>query len=1354
MRKRPLKIIAIVLCCLLIFQQSGFAQVAAVELNIAGHFTSLRNVLSADKFRPLHLRSLSYDGLNDNFKLLLDKGDTPTPQAQEVESSAKDLFNYFLVGIALPSDSFWVNLRPDSPDDIIDPLLAQTEVGRILLEADLQLKKDTAQATNPGTSEGREYWNKLYQKAGELYGTQNVNIPALTRPWIVPDEIIIRESTDSAYVYKATLKVMLEQDYLKGNATYSFKDEREKQLNEYSAQIIRENIIPKLTKAINNAKRYAPLRQVYYSLILAQWFKARNQDKNTQYSRRINRKDLTDLQSQTSYSVNSYFNAYKDNFAKGEYNIKEPISTPYGQTIRSYFSGGIAGIAPAVMPAFIGALPVTDPNTSARITSVPAQAGIPQTGNDIGVAIQADDQGNIRDVQRLGSEEEIVRTLSNLGTSQEDGATRAQLLARLDNLKKEKQGTIEPAENIPVPRLLPPHDWRPDLTDPDAREYYWALENAPKLMQEFLAAPDFESCLNILRKMIEGYDLKPLSSRQADLEVFSGLDNAVRLRLLIGQLLASGNYIDPVDRESLEIALRAIAASSPELFELIYTYLKGIESVDVNSKTEMKFPAWEQNGTMYFREGLYGGAEYVAGIILHEFMHALLDQKGGVGASGAVGEALAIKLELEFAISRSQLIFSMYKHPSQDIGEELLSELALEHDQELQRLRSAIDQDAHDREHWGPNQDNLARAIIAAGKGEVDLPILQPDGFSIKPKPLILGPEDTDYLKLSRIAMSVQSAEQIMQPPAVSMRKVDIKALGSNIHEATQLLREDTKSADTREVREILDNAARLLLSAQGYENSLLADDRSALDRARDYLKRHREANDFELRVQEAARRNNRPYFEMGDSLFPGGESVHFYNPHITGHATNYEALFDIIFNSSGVLMRNSSLAIYFNKGSEGQFSRVRVSFKPGVVSLVFDLDALLSSGIRFGADAEFATNDPVPLRYLVRESKIHVWYTIQNILEAKGIPFEGETKQKVIRALGYNSEEELRMALGLTEENLETPNANPLTLETVNNEIEVLESRLDSALLKRIPRLGFHVEELGHQPEGNFWYYIFDLDSEYYKGMGTAEFLERLQGAVIRMLNFIPQGTLPEIYILEDTQKRTLFVTDTKPRNDIVTSSHPLGNRSSHRYFFTEGKSSSSEILSELIVRPTISITPQEYADAQNWGNHQASVQALKDPDNLLAKAYLSRLLYKKTLEAVLSLSEADTTAPVDGTGGIDFRFLPIVTQSMDNLKASIRSMPVSSLQRTNLTQEWSDIGRLMNSGITLSAERLKEYFAASCFKGNLNSDAEKIVSCIADILRSQEESCSLTDPTLKDILVVLGSGRSQEELKLAFAK
>ncbi len=246
-RKFP-KFIYFLVCFLLIFEQSGFAQVAA-ELDISSHLALFRSSLISDKFRPLHLRSLQYLPQNNSFKLLIDKGDQfsqnrrghfPTSAEGDIfqappegdifrqgyneslkrkvspsdstnlTNTAKDLLNYFFIGLTLPNDSFWVNLRPDSPDNIIDDYLAKTDIGRIMLEADVQLKKDTALATSPETPEGRDYWNKLYKKAGELLGNENITIPTLTRPWIVPDETIIRETKDNAYIYKATLKVMLE----------------------------------------------------------------------------------------------------------------------------------------------------------------------------------------------------------------------------------------------------------------------------------------------------------------------------------------------------------------------------------------------------------------------------------------------------------------------------------------------------------------------------------------------------------------------------------------------------------------------------------------------------------------------------------------------------------------------------------------------------------------------------------------------------------------------------------------------------------------------------------------------------------------------------------------------------------------------------------------------------------------------------------------------------------------------------------------------------------------------------------------------------------------------------------------
>jgi phosphomannomutase len=381
------KVLSVFLAFILLFTQTGFAQVAAIELNLSSHFVKLGANFTQNKFRLPHLRYFSYDNITNNIQLFLDKGDLKDLNDSKLEESSQQLLKYFLIGVTLPDDNFWVNLRPDSENNVISDLLAKTDIGKIFLGADVQLKKDTAQLTSPETAQGKIYWDKLYQKANQIYGTQNVNIPTLTRPWIVPGEIIIRETQQeqqqglspqgtvpvapSVYIYKATLNVLLEQDHLKDSVTYNFEDNRAKELNEYSSQLIRELILPGLTKKVNNDKAYASLRQVYYSLILARWFKARFYGKGGLYASYINKSDLKGLTSQENWSTSTYFKQYQDSFNKGEYNLKTTINTLGGPSIRSYFSGGIS-----MMPDEMSIIPPNRKTNSSPIQGFTGKSNI------------------------------------------------------------------------------------------------------------------------------------------------------------------------------------------------------------------------------------------------------------------------------------------------------------------------------------------------------------------------------------------------------------------------------------------------------------------------------------------------------------------------------------------------------------------------------------------------------------------------------------------------------------------------------------------------------------------------------------------------------------------------------------------------------------------------------------------------------------------------------------------------------------------------------------------------------------------------------------------------------------------
>jgi len=151
---------------------------------------------------------------------------------------------------------------------------------------------------------------------------------------------------------------MLEEDYLKSSQLsavssqqYEFNDPRLKELNQYSTQLIRELILPKLTQKVNSSKDYANLRQVYFSLILARWFKETYKgrfsggnsllERTVPMTKLIDSGDLTNLTSKQAWDKTTYFNAYQKSFKEGEYNLSEQVYTPTGQVIRRYMSGGI-----------------------------------------------------------------------------------------------------------------------------------------------------------------------------------------------------------------------------------------------------------------------------------------------------------------------------------------------------------------------------------------------------------------------------------------------------------------------------------------------------------------------------------------------------------------------------------------------------------------------------------------------------------------------------------------------------------------------------------------------------------------------------------------------------------------------------------------------------------------------------------------------------------------------------------------------------------------------------------------------------------------------------------------------------
>jgi hypothetical protein len=266
-------------------------------------------------------------------------------QPVDVQASIKKAVEYFFLGLALPDDKFWVDLNPSGLTQVMDNDLAGTGLGRILLAADLRLKKDMCELTNPRKSKpGRMYWDRLYAKADEL-GVPD-QLPVFNRVWIRPGEVKLVRTSHRIAIARSALQVCFE-DNLDAHA-----DAKAKQLQEYAGSLMRELIIPELNARVNESLYYADLRQVFSALILARQYRENagrtgaSAGFGDQVLRDLNPDAvLKDAEKSRPLDKDNIYRAYIDSLKKGEYNFQENVSGRlhmYMEVItRQYMSGGI-----------------------------------------------------------------------------------------------------------------------------------------------------------------------------------------------------------------------------------------------------------------------------------------------------------------------------------------------------------------------------------------------------------------------------------------------------------------------------------------------------------------------------------------------------------------------------------------------------------------------------------------------------------------------------------------------------------------------------------------------------------------------------------------------------------------------------------------------------------------------------------------------------------------------------------------------------------------------------------------------------------------------------------------------------
>lgn len=296
------------------------------------------------------LKGIRLDANNPfHLEFVLNQGEAAAERSQ-LTNEAQRLIKYFLAAITVPEKDLWVNLSPYEKECIMPEGFAQTEMGRDLLSQDYLLKQIMASVIYPEGSIGREFWDKVYARANAMYGTTDVPVDTFNKVWIVPQKAVLYENKDGAFIVEGRLKVMLESDYLamennrmpdaQGHRALSFYE----QPGRLAKEALREIIIPVLEKEVNEGQNFADLRQAYYSLMLATWFKEKVRGGLFRFYVDQNKTAGIDIADRNARE--KIWERYVQAFKKGVYRyVKEEYDPLLKETIpRKYFSGGITAM--------------------------------------------------------------------------------------------------------------------------------------------------------------------------------------------------------------------------------------------------------------------------------------------------------------------------------------------------------------------------------------------------------------------------------------------------------------------------------------------------------------------------------------------------------------------------------------------------------------------------------------------------------------------------------------------------------------------------------------------------------------------------------------------------------------------------------------------------------------------------------------------------------------------------------------------------------------------------------------------------------------------------------------------------
>jgi hypothetical protein len=231
-------------------------------------------VMASPAYMPVMIKGIKVHPENPLlFDFILDAGQSGMKvDGVGFKTESEKLIKYFLASLTIKEDDLWVNLSPFEKDRMIVDALGKTELGRDMLAQDYVLKQLTASLIYPEKELGKAFWDRVYAKAQEQFGSTVVPVDTFNKVWIVADKAKVLEHDNAAYVVGSHLKVMLEEDYIALDKQTAISQKAagndDNKTHTLASDIIREVIVPEIEKEVNQGKNFAPLRQMFFSMML------------------------------------------------------------------------------------------------------------------------------------------------------------------------------------------------------------------------------------------------------------------------------------------------------------------------------------------------------------------------------------------------------------------------------------------------------------------------------------------------------------------------------------------------------------------------------------------------------------------------------------------------------------------------------------------------------------------------------------------------------------------------------------------------------------------------------------------------------------------------------------------------------------------------------------------------------------------------------------------------------------------------------------------------------------------------------------------------------------------------------